>query len=68
MTEIGDYVIPRGGILRGELCKVVSKYYGNGSYLFKCYLVKPLKNDVTCEYYRKEFNQVSKDKVMVEMI
>jgi len=68
MTEVGDYVIPKGGVLRGELCKVISKYYGNGSYLFNCYIVMSLISKASFEYYRKEFTQINKDKVMVEVL
>jgi len=68
MTEIGDYVIPKSGILRGDLCKVISKYYGNGSYLFNCYIVMSLNSKASFEYYRKEFKQISKEKAMVELI
>ena len=68
MTEVGDYVIPKSGILRGDLCKVIRKYYGNGSYLFNCYIIMSLDSRASFEYYRNEFKQISKDKVMVEIL
>ncbi len=69
MTDVGDYVILKTSVLKGRIGIVTEKYnydYNNG--LLTAYLVKDLEKGATFEYYRREFKQISKDKVMVELL
>jgi len=68
MTEVGDAVVIKRGICKGNLGIVTNKYYGNGSYLFNCYIIKDLKTNKEFEYYRKEFKQISKLRLIAELL
>ena len=68
MVEVGDFVIVKTGILKGRIGQVTEKYYGNGSYLFNCYIVRDIRCGQHFEYYRKEFSKANKNRVLAELL
>jgi len=67
MIEVGDYVRVKTGTKRGEMGRVIKKYCPDAYYLVTVYEIT-FEDTNTFEYYRKEFKQLSKDEIIVELL